>query len=400
VGTPHSLSRLLFLVGLAATACGLTSPAPLAPTAAPPSPPAAPAVAPAPAARAAPPALDLGVPEATVRGAIQVPVTLGGAGARLTEATLDGRPLPPASPLAIDTRGLPDGSHTLSVTARGDGGSQSATAQIVSDNTAPTVAMEAKPVNVGQGKVLIVRVVPSEPLSQIQGWIDGAGVYFAEDEGAFWAVYSYGPDARLGPRRVDVQVTDLAGNTGGGSVAFNVVKTNFPIEYITLEPGRETLLAPALVNAELAKLDAIWARFTPEKRWTGPWIIPAEGPVTDVFGSARSYNGGPVGGHHLGHDIGAWTGTPVFAANGGVVVLAEPLVVRGNTVILDHGYGIYTMYNHLSEIGVTVGQALVKGEFLGKTGDTGLVTGPHLHWEAHVHIEPIDPLVLVRGPLP
>ena len=76
------------------------------------------------------------------------------------------------------------------------------------------------------------------------------------------------------------------------------------------------------------------------------------------------------------------------------------LLYRAAEVTLDHGYGIYTMYNHLSVIGVTAGQAVAKGDQLGNVGDTGLVTGPHLHWEAHVNIDPVDPLQLVNGPLP
>lgn len=398
----QSLRRLLFALGLAlfCAACGLANAAPAAPAAAPAN-PAAPAAAPSNRV-VPPPVVTLAAPEGLAHGTVTLGVVVHGeAGARLSAATVDGKPIPLGDPLRLDTRSLADGTHRIEVTAtNASGGSTRESTQINTDNTAPVVSMVADPPDVAQGKFIIVHATVSEPVTRIEGWIDGEGVYIAQDATGFWALYSYGPDAPLGPRRADFHAIDEAGNETWATVPFRVTRTAYPVEYIDLLPGRETLLDPVLVDAELFKLDQVWRKFTPERRWDGLWIIPAEGPETDVFGSQRSYNGGPVGGHHLGYDIGAFTGVPIYAANNGTVVLNERLIVRGNTVILDHGFGVFTMYNHMSAFAVAMGQTVKKGDLIGYVGDTGLVTGPHLHWEAHVHIEPIDPLELTRHLLP
>jgi murein DD-endopeptidase MepM/ murein hydrolase activator NlpD len=97
------------------------------------------------------------------------------------------------------------------------------------------------------------------------------------------------------------------------------------------------------------------------------------------FGRRRILNGEPRS-PHGGVDFPAAAGTAVFASQSGKIVLAEGLYYSGNTVVIDHGYGIYTMYAHLSKIEVQAGQMVKAGEELGKVGATGRVTGPHLHW--------------------
>jgi murein DD-endopeptidase MepM/ murein hydrolase activator NlpD len=125
--------------------------------------------------------------------------------------------------------------------------------------------------------------------------------------------------------------------------------------------------------------------------WAGPFIVPAEGPITSQFGTRRSYNGGPATSYHEGIDYDAPPGASVLAANEGQVALAEPLSVRGKAVIIDHGLGIHSGYYHLSDINVREGQLVKKGDVVGKVGDTGLATGPHLHWEIRVNGINVDP---------
>jgi len=95
-------------------------------------------------------------------------------------------------------------------------------------------------------------------------------------------------------------------------------------------------------------------------------------------------------------DLPGTTGTPVHAAQRGRVALAEELFFSGNTVVVDHGLGIYTFYGHLSEIDVKAGDALETGAVLGKVGATGRVTGPHLHWGLTVERARVNPLFLVK----
>lgn len=160
-----------------------------------------------------------------------------------------------------------------------------------------------------------------------------------------------------------------------------VEATRFPVEEITLGPAETALLDPGLTERELARLRPVYAGFTPRRLWEGFFLRPAGGPITDVFGSRRSYNGGPAVGSHSGVDFGADAGAPIRAAASGQVVLAERLPVRGNGTVIDHGAGVFTGYFHQSAIGVAMGQEVRAGEQIGLVGATGLVTGPHLHWE-------------------
>lgn len=128
------------------------------------------------------------------------------------------------------------------------------------------------------------------------------------------------------------------------------------------------------------KLRAIYETVTPERLWDGKFRWPLKDVTTGGnFGRRRVLNG-EARSPHAGVDFPAASGTAVFASQSGKVVLAEELYYAGNTVILDHGYGIYTMYCHLSKIGVAVGEKAEAGEEIGKVGATGRVTGPHLHW--------------------
>ena len=137
------------------------------------------------------------------------------------------------------------------------------------------------------------------------------------------------------------------------------------------------------IQAEREKLRLIWAQITPEPLWSSTFAWPLQEFVdlTSHFGARRSVNGGPYDTYHEGTDFSAYRGTPVFAPAGGIVVLAEPLIVRGSAIILDHGLGIHTGYYHLSEINVNPGDEVKTGDLLGKVGTTGRSTGNHLHWD-------------------
>jgi murein DD-endopeptidase MepM/ murein hydrolase activator NlpD len=182
------------------------------------------------------------------------------------------------------------------------------------------------------------------------------------------------------PLRLRYEQTGRSGpNDLTGTVT--VSPTDFPVEAITLEPGVASLLDPDLVDQELVVIREVYATFTPRRLWDGFFVRPNPAGLTDVYGSRRSYNGGPATGSHSGVDFGAFTGQPALAAARGRVVLARPLPVRGNMVILDHGAGVLTGYCHLSAFAVDVGQEVAAGQRIGSVGATGLVTGPHLHWE-------------------
>jgi murein DD-endopeptidase MepM/ murein hydrolase activator NlpD len=133
--------------------------------------------------------------------------------------------------------------------------------------------------------------------------------------------------------------------------------------------------------------------FTQEMAW------PALGPISGVYGSQRVLNGEPRT-PHRGLDIAAPAGTPVGAMASGVVSLAEPdMYFTGGTVMIDHGHGLHSIYVHLQDVLVEVGQNVAQGAILGTVGSTGRATGPHLHWGIYWFDQAVDPALLV-GPMP
>jgi murein DD-endopeptidase MepM/ murein hydrolase activator NlpD len=163
-----------------------------------------------------------------------------------------------------------------------------------------------------------------------------------------------------------------------------------------VEPNPEQL---ARAEAERQRLRAIFATITPERLWNGRFHYPLTGVTTGGnFGKRRILNG-KANSPHGGVDFPAPAGTPVYAAQRGRVVLAEPLYFSGNTVIVDHGLGLYTLYAHFESISVQPGDLVDTGALLGKVGATGRVTGPHLHWGATVNRARTNPLQLISLPL-
>jgi len=147
--------------------------------------------------------------------------------------------------------------------------------------------------------------------------------------------------------------------------------------------------------AEQEKLRQIFDHITPEKLWHGPFRLPLNGGVRGTnFGKRRILNGQPRS-PHTGADFPAPTGTPIHATQSGRVVLAEELYFSGNTVIIDHGLGIYSLYGHLSATDVAVGDSVKAGAVIGKVGATGRVTGPHLHLGVTVNKARVNPIQLV-----
>lgn len=133
-----------------------------------------------------------------------------------------------------------------------------------------------------------------------------------------------------------------------------------------------------------AKKQAGWKAFHSGRGALDGFIRPAEGPVSSPFGYVRKYvtEGCPIKeSPHFGYDIAAPTGAPIIAPAAGIVTLAEKdLYYEGGTVFLDHGHGLVSLFLHMSEVDVTIGDVLQAGDAIGKIGATGRVTGAHLHW--------------------
>ena len=217
--------------------------------------------------------------------------------------------------------------------------------------------------------------------------LDGAGKQF-------FALLPTSALAEVGTQSLIITYTAANGRLLVHTQPITVVDGGYASQTIELPPDRTALLDPTLLSSETQKIAVIWAQVSPQHWSNGPLQRPIgeQYATTSPFGTRRVYNNGLLNGYHAGQDFGASEGITVTVPATGVVVLAEPLQVRGNAVIIDHGQGVFTGYWHLSKIFVQPGQAVAPGDLLGLVGNTGLSTGAHLHWEMHIYGMAVDPL--------
>ena len=147
------------------------------------------------------------------------------------------------------------------------------------------------------------------------------------------------------------------------------------------------------IKAEAEKLASIFAGVS-DRRWRGPFTAPTPGPQTSNFG-ARSVFNGQARAPHAGIDYRGAVGAPIVAPNAGRVVLAAELFMTGNTVVVDHGLGLHSLFAHMSRIDVKAGDELATNAAIGLVGATGRVTGPHLHWTVRLGTARVDPSMLL-----
>jgi hypothetical protein len=148
------------------------------------------------------------------------------------------------------------------------------------------------------------------------------------------------------------------------------------------------------IDREAALLAGVWRAPSPERLWTDPFVRPVPHEANSAFGTRSVFNGKPRNAHG-GADFLSPAGTPIHAPNAGRIVVARSLYFSGNTVIIDHGLGLFSMLAHLSAIDVHEGDRVDAGQILGRVGATGRVTGPHLHWAVRAGDARIDPLSLL-----
>ena len=197
----------------------------------------------------------------------------------------------------------------------------------------------------------------------------------------------------LGEHEVEVNYRD--GTTE--NVTIKVLDREYPEERITVTDQEQ--VTPSATNLErireeAARMRAAYQLFTSQPTDLLPIVQPVEGRNSGVFGSRRFFNDQPRN-PHSGIDWAAPTGTPIKNPTTGTVVVVGDFFFNGKTVLIDHGGGFVSMMCHMSEVLVTEGQQVARGEVIGKVGTTGRSTGPHLHWTVSLSGERTDPAVFM-----
>jgi murein DD-endopeptidase MepM/ murein hydrolase activator NlpD len=287
----------------------------------------------------------------------------------------------------------------ISIALLGIVGSFVSPATTAQDDLPLTIQIHARAV--APGEPLRVEVLSPEALESVEGKFLGQSVFMvrqgSSDEGERWTGWTMvALDEEAGITLLELHGTSAGGRPVVGSHAVTIEAKEFPEEHLSV-PSKY-VSPPPEVEARLAqerkKLRAIYEsrrQFVPGEE---PFVRPVPGDPTSTFGTRRLYNGKPRS-PHPGLDLRAATGTPVRSSGGGLVVLSQDLYYSGNTVIVDHGGGLFTIYAHLSELHAAEGQEIAAGDVVGLSGATGRVTGPHLHWGAKIGNRPFDPQALL-----
>ncbi len=248
------------------------------------------------------------------------------------------------------------------------------------------------------GELVLIHAEVSRPLAELLASAFGRDFpLFTEDDGLNWTgLIGIDLDTRAGTYDLKLHGRDLQSAAAGSNEKIAVSVKTFPTRKLTVDQKFVTPPPEAQkrIKEESEKVRAILDSVNPQRYWRDAFMVPVPGEPISSFGKRSVYNG-QTRSAHSGTDFRAATGTPIRAPNAGRVALAQNLYYSGNTVIIDHGLGLYSYLGHMSSISVSPGSQVQTGQVVGKAGATGLVTGPHLHWSVRLAGTRIDPLSLI-----
>ncbi|HEX4999306.1 MAG TPA: M23 family metallopeptidase [Terriglobia bacterium] len=249
---------------------------------------------------------------------------------------------------------------------------------------------------VPQGSAFELKVPHVDGIQKVTATWQKKEVPLARQDDVWVALIGVDLDLKAGPYTAKVDIA-RDGKVTPQTISVEVTPVQFPTRVLEVEPKYVDPPAEELkrINREAEELNKIHRTVTPEKFWSESFRAPLDGAVQASSFGARSIFNGQARSPHAGADLRAASGTKVLAANRGRVVLARDLYFTGNTVVIDHGLGVYSLYAHLSRIDVKVGAVVEKSQLLGLSGATGRVTGPHLHWGFKAQDSRVDPFSLV-----
>lgn len=263
----------------------------------------------------------------------------------------------------------------------------------------PVKSIDISPLPIMQGKTIVIKIETDKP-STITGILNGHQLnFFANGENEFVALQGIHRQAEIGPTDFLLQVENSEGEKFSVDQKVLLVADYFPRDNMLYVDPR--LMDPEITEPEDAKVLALTSVTTPIKHWDGYFYKPLDRTdcTSSQFGSIRAYNDSAYTYSHSGSDfVVCASNLNIYAVAPGTVVLAEFLDVRGNAVIIDHGWGVYSGYWHQSKLNVKQGDWVQAGQIIGEVGTTGRSNGAHLHlevWVGGIQVEPLDWLAKV-----
>ncbi len=251
---------------------------------------------------------------------------------------------------------------------------------------APDLEVEQSSSMQGEFFVATVSGTPTAPSL----WFDGTSyAMFPQDNGSYRALVPV--EALLKPGTYAILARH---GEWQEKIPVRVIEDPHPVQEVWLD--RKTSGLRATREEKMLVKEALQT-VSSEKLWNGRFSRPARGKISSPFGVKRSYNGAPISSYHKGIDIAAPLDTPIYSPADGKVILtgyAENLFhIHGNSVILDHGHGLVSVYLHLNSISVKPDDIVARGDLIGYMGSTGISTGSHLHWGTYLYGTSVNPLL-------
>lgn len=248
------------------------------------------------------------------------------------------------------------------------------------------------PSNLYQGDVFIVKITSNKTLSLPSAVFNNNILYFNECGDKCYIALGV-IDIETKPKKYPL-IVEMESKK---KKIWLIVKKKEFLELLLTLPKDKVFISPEdlkIIQNENEKLNSLFIRTT-KKLWKGNFILPVDNEVSTLFGVKRIMNREHVS-IHKGVDIRGKEGDNVKASNNGFIVFTGTLFFGGNTIILNHGMGIYTIYMHLSKLNVKEGDLVVRGDIIGSVGSTGRATGPHLHFGIKIANININPLSLLN----
>jgi murein DD-endopeptidase MepM/ murein hydrolase activator NlpD len=270
------------------------------------------------------------------------------------------------------------------------------TCSATSTFAADTIQLATDARAIRQGEVVVFTATTSQPVDAMRARaFDRDLATFRLDEMRWQALLGIDIDTKPGMYHVSFEATS-AGHTMTATAELNISSGAFGRRVLKVDNAFVNPPEPAVarITSEAAEIEQLWTQSEPRRLWDVGFVRPVPGRANGAFGSRSIFNGQPRQ-PHGGADFLSPAGTPIQAPNSGRVVLARDLYFTGNTVVIDHGLGVFSLLAHLSVMDVHQGELVTRGQTLGQVGATGRVTGPHLHWAVRMNGARVDPLAVL-----